>query len=1331
VASSVTQQTNDFTFSTNSIRRKMPFAIKLFWLFLFGMQTVFAGDFDRFNSLFENASINIPDDFVVTQKILFTTLTLRIRHIKCYKISVGDISVSHDRKSKKEIDVLVDVSDLDIQCDVDYQYDYGFLHGTGVGVVSTDKNALSTRLNFESQDFESQPPSGSSVESCTTDIRITNIEFTGDFVSDLVEIFEGMIRGVIEGEIEKVACDELGSIGTSFVSDMLGMAGQVLEQYKGDLGEAVNDPLHLEHNTILPDDLVPLNFQDTENVIGDWFNQALKEADILLGSIVPDPDGPNADKRDLGVNVLMRSHFLDENQALVVDIDQLPMDAVLFKGHDRITETTISLNSVKVLGLDTLDRFNPLTDIGKLTLQNELTWRSLSLEFDVTVDVMPSSREDAILQDSTSTGISERISIDFGVDNTDVVASLFLAIDQEALGALEIGPLLTLGNILPCLLSVIHKMELSGLHVDPLSVKVPTLQGFVSPGIDRIVTNSVRAAFTMYMGVLRQAIPNIFQTSIRDFVNREVIGSYISDTSRASCPDVQEVNGFIDFRDLFLPPEIALSQGGTGGMPYGDIAYTFKGMVEDNLLSVEDDGLLKLNSFLVRPMTESQSGIPGTISFLSESLSLEKTKFANEYIHAFVDSFKIGLFDSKINNLDTLVPPVQILETMNAPHGLSNSLNMGPVPDRPINLTTRFLLSLEGDDSPLSMHHEVDLSVSISSATFQADLFANVNANRFLHFPLKDILIPECWLALVPAPTLDEKGHRLNGSDPNFSIYDVVMSLSSLDFGIDVISSTSLGLAIVPELFDLFKTIGGVDFLRSRVAEFGEELLKKDKIQMQIDRSLVNAPKLCPHSPEYNEDEMSRDTEGISFPDFSAKTVDSMFYSATFVAEIAFVAFLESHRLDIGETTAALSAQGEASTPNSFLDLANLGGKVGKLLDMALVEVRNYLGGTIEGSSTGSPDLGINVFIRDWLLKGNKDYVLLFDDESFELPGVKIEILSLTFGGLDSFTRFSIWDVIAPQTIQNKVNLDGLTITLEMRATDTETTRTLQTFSLSVSLDKIQAEIPVFLALNQQKLESLPIGSLLQTENILSCLLSAVESVQVTQMNVSFDAFNKPKIEGLLPDSHASVQEFTDQLLVSYGDMIKNALPILIDGTLRKLLNKLAEAYLKTNECTESSVETLMTGFIDFRDLFLPAETARTMGASGSSPYGNLFRTIFDYVQDLVTAVDSTTGLLAVNDAIISRLTDAHSGSSTSLLFPGDLFSGGSRVKVGGLDANIKLRASDARIDNLDTLGSPLTFLAPVMDQAHELNNTATFGAADRPLRFAVRLLFSLIGDGK
>jgi len=434
----------------------------------------------------------------------------------------------------------------------------------------------------------------------------------------------------------------------------------------------------------------------------------------------------------------MRSNLLDGNRALIVDTSKLPTDAILFQGHDQITQTTIALNAVKILGLDTLDRFNSLNTIGKYTLQNSFKWTSVNIEFDITVDILPSTREDAILQDSTSQGIRERITVDFGFDDIEVIASLLVVIDEDKLGSMEIGPLLTKANLLPCALSLLHKMEVSGMKVD-LAMKVPKLNGFVSPGLDRVFSNSIEAAFAMYTGVLQKSIPNIFQTSVRDFFNKELLGSNIFKQDGLACPLTNDVDGFVDFRDLFLQPWIAQSKGGSGLAPYGDIAYTLKGLLDDELLGTDTNGLLELNSF-IRPATEAQSGTAGRISLLSDAVSIVKTKFANSYIHSFVDRFEVGVSGIHINNLDTLVPPVELLETTTSAHKLENSLNIGPVTNRPLNMTAGFQFVVEGEDSPLSMTHDLELGIALNSAQLQANILATVDAHRFLHFPLKDIL---------------------------------------------------------------------------------------------------------------------------------------------------------------------------------------------------------------------------------------------------------------------------------------------------------------------------------------------------------------------------------------------------------------------------------------------------------------------------------------------------------------------------------------------------------------------------------------------------------------
>jgi hypothetical protein len=199
------------------------------------------------------------------------------------------------------------------------------------------------------------------------------MDFEEDFASEVLEVFQGLVRGTVERAIGDVACSELSSIGTSLVANMVDLAGQNLDQYRGALDEGFTDPLYLERNIDIPNTLIPLNLQDTAGDVGRTFNQLLLALDQYLGTSVPHPSKTTTGGDDLAVNVLLRSVFLDDDRALVVDPALLEMKTLLFEGHDRLTQFSITLNQVKLFGLDTFTRFNPFRSIGRHTIQNELS----------------------------------------------------------------------------------------------------------------------------------------------------------------------------------------------------------------------------------------------------------------------------------------------------------------------------------------------------------------------------------------------------------------------------------------------------------------------------------------------------------------------------------------------------------------------------------------------------------------------------------------------------------------------------------------------------------------------------------------------------------------------------------------------------------------------------------------------------------------------------------------------------------------------------------------------------------------------------------------------
>ncbi len=1275
------------------------------------------GDFARFNQLFDNAKISIPGTFEISERVGIVTLDMTMRNIICYDISIGDAAISHIRNSNQDIDVSVNVTQLDIKCDLSYEYDYGLLRGTGEAVVTTDNNSMSTKLGFASSNFELVPPSNSEVESCVTNIQITNIEFTGDFVSNIVEIFERFIRNTIETEIEKVACEELSSLGTSFITDMLGLAGDTLQQYEGDLGPSVTDPLHLEQTTEFPSSLVALDLLDTENTIGTWFNQALQEVDKLLTAVVPDPNGPTGTGQDLGINKMLRDNLLDENRALVVDVEQLPIDGVLFEGHDKLTETTITLQQVKLLGLDTMTLFNPLDRIGQYTLQTDMTWQQLTLQFDVSVDIKPSTKEDSMLQDATSEGIIETISIELGLENVNVSASLFLVVDQDALGAMKIGPLLKTDYIMPCLLSALHSVQLSGLHIDPQMVSVPTLAGFVSPGLDRIITDAAEAVFEMYKGALEDALPNIFQTSIREFVNREVFEGFLSDTEIFACPPVQEVDGYVDFRDLFFSPSEALAQGGAGNEPYGDLAYTAMGFLRDDLLALDGNGSLKLNSFLIEPLTKAQSGTIGTLQFPKDLISLTKTTFANKFIRSFVNRFEIGLSNLRLKNLDILVPPVSILQTTTSPHVLTNQLTMGPIDGHPLEITVGFKLLLEGENtSPLEMVNDVDISMSFGSAAFVGDILAKIDADKFLQFPLKDILLPQCWLATIPAPTLDDSGVRLASSDLTLAFQQVALTLSSLGMNVEFVNTTNLGTAAMTDILSKFSTSEGNGLLVERMNTFVQEILENDWLQTLLDRGLVNAPISCPHSSEFDESASPSTFPQITFPDLSNLTVDTMFYAAALIAESSFVVYMESERLKARESTNALAGQDTVSDLEPLIDWTNLDGRIGAIVDSAIQEVTRYLAAPQDESGK----LGVNIMIQDWLLDSNSFLSWEFDDLSFDLPGIKISLTSVNISGLDSFTEFATWQPIAPQTILTNFTLDKIDVNLSVDVVDITTNEKRQGLTIGLSIANVSADVATFIAMSKDRLEMLELGSFMNIQNIIPCLLSSVDTIEITKIDLSIGELENPRIDGLMEESQASLDTFMTDVMEDYKAQILSTIPIIFDHTIRELLNGLAATYLSSGPCPLMAPPS-DSAFIDFESFF----------DEGSNMYGNLPPLLKNLLDSELIALNNRTGQPKINEILIAPFTERQSGKEGSLLFSGDLFSGGTRVQVGGLDANVQLRASDARIENLDTVGSPLEILVPVLKKKHMLNNSASLGIEDRPLRFGARLLLSLMGDGK
>ena len=151
------------------------------------------GDFQEFNDLFKDAVIRIGD----FPGLEASGLELDIKNLMCTNMQVGDILVSYEKLSSQKLTFELEIVDLNMDCNMDYDYKYDLFlfdaKGSGSAKATTEGNDASVILAFESPNFDTTPPTTSSMESCGASISVKNISFDGGFVAAILNLFKGLI----------------------------------------------------------------------------------------------------------------------------------------------------------------------------------------------------------------------------------------------------------------------------------------------------------------------------------------------------------------------------------------------------------------------------------------------------------------------------------------------------------------------------------------------------------------------------------------------------------------------------------------------------------------------------------------------------------------------------------------------------------------------------------------------------------------------------------------------------------------------------------------------------------------------------------------------------------------------------------------------------------------------------------------------------------------------------------------------------------------------------------------------------------------------------------
>lgn len=1129
------------------------------------------------------------------------------------------------------------------------------------------------------------------------------------FIGQMMDWFEHLFRDRIEGELNGVVCNELGSLANTALDQLLIEFSSKIDTYLVSSSSAQDTVTSLENSFQIParedGTQLFLNFQDMGQYTGDWINTAIDRIDNLFGA--------TDDFGGLAINSLIREYILDDKGFLQLNPSAfLPDGTSIMNSHDTLTETAMAMKSITLAGLDSFVGMDIFNAIGKYTLGNSLKLQYLWVQIEIEAEMKASSLSDAIIVAPNSPSVTETFTIDFTLTELDLEFSLLLGMNTKTLGSLQLGSLLDTRNILSCLLSTVEELSFSELKLRVTDIVKPKLDGFLDEGLDEIITNLANTMFDMYEAVLKLALPGFFNTFIRNMINEYAEETLVK--FAGACPENNEISAerYVDWRDMFMSPAEASLAGGLGTAPYGNVISWVMDKVDSQLFATNDDGLLKLNDMLIRPLTKSQSGIEGLIHFNRTLAVLQKVNVDQDFWRAFAQNIRSQISDLRVAGIDTLREPFQFLKPRSsAAYLLENKLSLG-VENQAIDVAVQLELVVGGPKSPFATDNVVDLHLGLPSIELLADLFVTVSESRFMQMPLRDVLNFNCWLSMIPQSALN-----IGAAIPVFDLLLVAILPTT-----SCVSCSNSALNDLNTIVDFLRVNSFVDTIKSRALVILSDLMQSDFTQGTIDGQLAKSASLCPHDPNFG---LLTEETGTPFR-ATRDLVDSIIYTGIGLVQTIAILFAQKH------TSVALPVPVDIKliVPDSahLIDLTDLS-NVASWADAALAEGRRYLGAVVNTVSNVKV-LGITSLLRSTVLDDNGLLTFSLADQGhgFDSSGVKLLVVNVSLVGLDSFQAFDVLNATTSNTFTNKIKLDTLGVILIMELS-VGGSKEPELLTVSLMLKDIEINAGLAVAMDQVLLGSLQLGTLLRTSQIFFCILSTIHSAGLSEFVMQVGDISEFSISGFVSEeTNKQIERITDSFFTDYKPMIIKALPVFTSTTIRSLLHNILQVLIdmdKGTQCPEP--DNSLEGLLDFRDLLLSESKAAVLGGRGKSPYGNLFRTFYSILDKVMSALDEN-GMPEMN-SLVSTLTERQLGVGGDIYFPGKLISQNLEISLNGLNAAIDISLVDLRVSKIDSLGAPVKLLQPIPGESSALNNSVSIGVGGNSLRTSFTLNINAKGD--
>lgn len=305
-------------------------AYNLVTCFAFGLDDTNAAQ--ALSKLLANVTFHIPDIVLMQDGI-----TMEINNFYCKDIALSDLIIE-DEFSSKTIDALqVEASGLQIDCNGDFDAKRGrFLHISGTIDAKIDESSIGGEIDFLMNN--ELAPSQATLKDCKVALNFKELKLSGGLLIDIVNLFSPLIKKAIENNIQDLVCTPIEPLVNTNLTKLL--------QTYDSIVDLVGIVPGNEAKELIPADEILTN----QNSIFDFHS-----VDQIL----------NAVHKILGAEAHNHKLMIDNVVDLMVEDGQISLepDYTIQIGDDGLSRTNITIETVKITGLDSLSHLDLLYNI--------------------------------------------------------------------------------------------------------------------------------------------------------------------------------------------------------------------------------------------------------------------------------------------------------------------------------------------------------------------------------------------------------------------------------------------------------------------------------------------------------------------------------------------------------------------------------------------------------------------------------------------------------------------------------------------------------------------------------------------------------------------------------------------------------------------------------------------------------------------------------------------------------------------------------------------------------------------------------------------------------